>query len=169
MFSSINFGWCLPDTTTMPAISTVRMRTLQTRYYGPGRHTHKNPRVQTPDELWYISISHPAVNFVQQFSIRADQRNADRRHSESVRRATQARIVGADHRRHAIQHAFLEVRAFHEMLAHLPDALSNGHVVMAGGHDQVRPDDRAILIHLVVVDQRSPRRLDDADAFQRIH
>src|ERR1035438_8583064 len=155
MFSSINFGWCLPVTTTMPAISTVGMCTVQTLRDGPGRHSYTKPRLQTPANLYYISISHPAANFVQQFSIRADQRNADCRHSESVRRATQARVVGADHRRHPIQHAFFQVRAFDEMLAHLPDALPHRHVVMARGDDQVCPDDRAVLVHLVVMDPRS--------------
>ena len=40
---------------------------------------------------------------------------------------------------------------------------------MAGGDDQVRPGHGAVGVHLVVVDQRAARSLDDAGALEVVH
>jgi len=40
-----------------------------------------------------------------------------------------------------------------EVLGDLAHAIADGAVVVAGGDDEVRPGDRAVLVDLVVVDQ----------------
>jgi hypothetical protein len=61
-----------------------------------------------------------------------------------VRRAAQARVVGAHHRRDAVQHAFLDLVAVDEVLRHLLHAVVDGQVVVAGGDNQVGPFDGAL-------------------------
>ena len=59
--------------------------------------------------------------------------------ADGVGRAAQARVVGAHHRRDAVEHAFLQLVAVDEVLGHLLDAAVDGQVVVAGGDDQVGP------------------------------
>ena len=57
--------------------------------------------------------------------------------------------------------------AVDETAAHLIDAAIDRQVVVPRGDDQVGPTDRALLVHLVVMDQSAARRFDHAHAFQR--
>ena len=85
-----------------------------------------------------------------------------------MRGAAQARIVAADDRFDTVEHAFLQLLAFDELLRHLEDAAVHRQVVVPGGDDQVGPGDQAVVVDLVVMDQRAARRLGDADAFERL-
>ena len=64
--------------------------------------------------------------------------------------------------------ALLDLVAVHEPLGDLQDAAADGEVVVAGGDDQVGPGHGAVVVHLVVVDQRASRGLDDAGALELV-
>ena len=91
-----------------------------------------------------------------------------RRHSCSVRRATQAGIIGAHDGRDSIEHALAQFRAVDEVLGDLFDAASDREVIVPCGDDEIGPADRTVFVHLVVMDQSNPWRFDHADAFEGV-
>jgi len=72
--------------------------------------------------------------------------NLQRKNAGCVRRTTQAWIVGADHRRDAVQHSFIEFSPVDIVLAHLLDASSDRQVVVARRYNQICPSNRALRI-----------------------
>src|ERR1035438_4337407 len=106
---------------------------------------------------------------VQHFAARPPQRNLQGWRAVGVRRAAQARVLGAYYRRDPVEHAFLHLVAVDEVARHLAHAVVDGQVVVAGGHDQIGPLDGAALIDLVVVDQGAARGFDHTYAFQTVH
>src|SRR5581483_659992 len=54
------------------------------------------------------------------------------------------------------------------MLRNLQHATIHGQVVVAGGDDEIGPGDKPVLIHLVMMNQRSARRFRNANALQVI-
>ncbi|MPL97299.1 hypothetical protein SDC9_43488 [bioreactor metagenome] len=79
-------------------------------------------------------------------------------------RAGEARVVAADHVLHAVQCPFLHVGARDVVPGHLFHAPVHGIVVVPGGHDEIRPLDGSLAVHLVVVDEGSPGGLHHSDA-----
>ena len=82
--------------------------------------------------------------------------------------AAEAGIVSPHQRGDAVEHTFLQAIAVDEMLAHLAHAVADGAVVMSGGDDQVGPDDGAVFVDLVMMDEGAARRLDHAYALQGV-
>ena len=83
---------------------------------------------------------------------------------EQLRHGSNARMPAS--RRLSI--AFGNLRARDVVLGDLGHGPVHRQVVLAGGDDQVDLSDQAVLVHLVVVEQRAARRLADADAFQLV-
>ena len=75
-----------------------------------------------------------------------------------------AGVVTADDGLDAIERARRSARP-DEMPGRLRDACVHRQVVVPGGDDQVGPGDQAVVVNLVVMDQRTARRFGDADAF----
>jgi hypothetical protein len=101
--------------------------------------------------------------------LRAQQENAQGDLADGVGGATQTGIVGAHHGGNAIQHAFLKLVAIDEMLADLLNAASDGEIVVAGGDDEIGPDDSTFFVDLVVVDQEAAGRFNYTHALEGVH
>jgi hypothetical protein len=94
----------------------------------------------------------------------------DERHeAKGVSRAAQAGVVGADQGRDPVEGSFLDLVAVYEPPGHLQDAAADGEVVVARCDDQVGPGHGAVVVHLVVVDERAARSLDYAGALEVVH
>ena len=74
-----------------------------------------------------------------------------------MRRTTEARIEGADAGFDAIEHSFAQPRSIDELLGDLQDGAVHREVVLSGGDDQVDGCQKAVLIDLVVMEQRAAR------------
>ena len=85
-----------------------------------------------------------------------------------VRRTAQARVEGADAGLDAVEHGLGDLGAVDVVLGDLRDGPVHRQVVLAGGDDEVDLLQQAVLVHLVVVEQRAARRLADADALQPV-
>jgi hypothetical protein len=87
--------------------------------------------------------------------------------TESMGRAADARIVGADESFDTIQHARSQALPANEMFRDLQDAAIHGQVVLASGDHQICPPDETALIDLVVMEKRTAGRF-ATHAFQAI-
>jgi len=63
----------------------------------------------------------------------------------------------------------LELVVVDEALGHLLDAAIDGEIVMPRRDDWICPHHRAVVVHLVVMDQHAARRVDDAHALISVH
>ena len=97
-----------------------------------------------------------------------DQADAQSDFAYGVSRATEARIIGTDNGRNAVEHAFVKLCPIYKMFADLLDAAADRQIVVAGGNDQVGPGDGTVFIDLIVVDEHAARRFNHAHTFQRI-
>ena len=77
----------------------------------------------------------------------------------------QTGIIGADNRLNPVEQAFVKGVAVNVVLCRLQDALVHGQIVVAGGNNQVGPLDQAVVIDLVMMDQRAARGLGHAESF----
>ena len=108
------------------------------------------------------------AHLVEQLAVRGEQLDVQRHLAGGVRRATQARIEGADAGLDAVQNALRDLRPLDVVPGDLRDGAVHRQVVLAGGDDQVDLLNQAVVVHLVVVEQRAARRLAAADALQLI-
>ena len=83
-------------------------------------------------------------------------------------RAAQAGVEGANAGLDAIEHALGNLRPLDVMAGDLGHGPVHGQVVLTGGDDQVDPADQAVVVDLVVMEQRAPGRLADAHALEPV-
>ena len=109
-----------------------------------------------------------APHLMQDRAVGADQPHDQRHLADGVRRAAQARVEGADAGLQRGSGPLGDLRPADVVLGDLRDGAVHRQVVLARGDDQVDLRQQAVLVDLVVVEQRAARRLADADAFQPV-
>ena len=77
-----------------------------------------------------------ARDFVEDFALRAYQLDPQRHLPPRVRGATQAGIIAANHRFHAVEHAGSEAAAMYEVFGHLQHAAVHGQIVVTRRDDE---------------------------------
>ncbi len=101
-------------------------------------------------------------------AVRANQLDVQRHLSDRVGRAAQARVERPHAGLHAVEYPLGYLRAVDVLLRDLLDRPVHRQVVLPGGDQQVNLPQLAVLVHLVVVEERAARRLATADAFKPV-
>jgi len=106
--------------------------------------------------------------FVQHRAIWAFEHNVEGHLAGGMRGTGEARIEGADACLNAVQHTLGNLGAMDIVSGDLGNRTVHGQIVLPCGNDKIDPLNKATLVHLVMMEERTPWRLTHADALQAI-